>query len=82
MKAPKIFTWQDALTFGLGALIVTLAITFVQLNGLNADDPTWAKVGIWSVPAIAIFIYLRLIHLRWRAKKEWLLIEHLTNNDV
>ena len=68
-KKIRVLKWQDAVSFGLAALVATVLVLIAQLNGLNDHVSTWRWLGIWLVPVVGWAVYGRLIHLRWLARK-------------
>ena len=74
---PKIFRWIDFLTFGLAALLATVAAVWVQLTPQegSAYFVTWATAaGFWLVYAMLLLGRLRLKQSVWFQTRHGLLI--------
>lgn len=61
---PPLFTWLDALTYGLMAVIVTALIAVAFFNGRNKDKPWWRWCGAWGVALLFWAGYASV--LMWR----------------
>ena len=66
VEKPPIFTWYDALTFGLFAIIATVIVAVALFNGLNTDVAWWRKVG--TVLIVGMFWGGYALVLWWRKR--------------
>lgn len=76
---PRTFRLWDALTFGLGAALLTLMTILGSLRSENWERARTALVVAWIVACVAWAMYGGLLYMRWRLARS---VEFVTRHGL